>query len=332
MALIADALLISGAFAAAIYCWVLSRRLKGLENMDKGVGGAIASLNEQVGEMKIALRATQSVTGDSVSNLQTSTKKAEKVARRLEDYLSELDDLGVTAPAVKGAPSTGGANAGGVNTGAINKNPSEPTNITLPKSDGENAPDQVASKAGVAPKADLPADISAEEQADIRKRANRVDVRAPRGLNGQDTVNTGQSAQKADLSQSSAGNVQRPNKSNLALESAQKRAELQKQKSKLIAESGLSASEIEADEALIKAHGANAANVSALSDRRARKPLGSKSGLTNGQIINDGPAVSRSRSEQLQQDIKNRLEARMEGSDEDEFVKALQTVLAATTK
>jgi len=315
MALIADALLISGAFAAAIYCWVLSRRLKGLENMDKGVGGAIASLNEQVGEMKIALRATQSVTGDSVSNLQTSTKKAEKVARRLEDYLSELDDLGVTAPAVKGAPSTGGANAGGVNTGAINKNPSEPTNITLPKSDGENAPDQVASKAGVAPKADLPADISAEEQADIRKRANRVDV-----------------AQKADLSQSSAGNVQRPNKSNLALESAQKRAELQKQKSKLIAESGLSASEIEADEALIKAHGANAANVSALSDRRARKPLGSKSGLTNGQIINDGPAVSRSRSEQLQQDIKNRLEARMEGSDEDEFVKALQTVLAATTK
>lgn len=327
MSLIADALLISGAFAAAIYCWVLSRRLRGLENMDKGVGGAIASLNEQVGEMKIALRATQSVTGESVSNLQMSTKKAEKVARRLEDYLSELDDLGVTAPIHKPADedpvetkhantkSKDGSDTSTSQPADLMTQPNavEFESLTHKKSDSD-------ANAGLSLNADK--QQADKQQVDEPKRAKRVDVRAP---SVQPNADLGIGTQKTENPRSDAVAFRHQHPaSGLASDTKQKRAELQKEKSKLIAESGLSVSEIEADEALIKARAATGANISALADRRLRKPL--------EQNINVDTPVSSSAAERLQQDIKHRLESRIEGSDEDEFVKALQTVLAATTK
>ena len=104
MELIADGLLIVGAMAAAFYCWVLSVRVKGLKDLDTGVGGAIASLSAQVDEMRTALKAAQSVTGASVSDLQSTTKRAEKVARRLEEFLDELDDMGLTGTAANADP------------------------------------------------------------------------------------------------------------------------------------------------------------------------------------------------------------------------------------
>ena len=42
MTLIADILLAAGAFGAAIYCYVLSGRLKKFTTLETGMGGAIA--------------------------------------------------------------------------------------------------------------------------------------------------------------------------------------------------------------------------------------------------------------------------------------------------
>jgi methyl-accepting chemotaxis protein len=108
--LIADILLISGALGACIYCFVLSRRLRRFGDVEKGVGGAIATLSEQVDQMTAALGRAQSSAVTSARSLDTLTGRAEDVARRLELLVASMHDLSEaepprTAPPAEPAPA-----------------------------------------------------------------------------------------------------------------------------------------------------------------------------------------------------------------------------------
>jgi hypothetical protein len=93
MNLISDILLAAGAFAAAIYCYVLSVRLKKFTALESGMGGAIAVLSAQVDDMTRALdRARGAATGASAS-LDGQTARAEAVAARIELLLASMHDL-----------------------------------------------------------------------------------------------------------------------------------------------------------------------------------------------------------------------------------------------
>jgi|GEM_PF-1419850 len=92
MELIADGLLIGAAFTAALYCWVLSRRLNALKSMDKGLGGAIAGLSARVEQTKASLADTKASTGDITRELSALTARAEIAAGRLEILLATLQD------------------------------------------------------------------------------------------------------------------------------------------------------------------------------------------------------------------------------------------------
>ena len=48
MQMISDILMIAGTFGAAIYCYVLSKRLNKFQTLESGMGGAIAVLSTQV--------------------------------------------------------------------------------------------------------------------------------------------------------------------------------------------------------------------------------------------------------------------------------------------
>ncbi|KMW59027.1 hypothetical protein AIOL_004008 [Candidatus Rhodobacter oscarellae] len=93
MELIADILLIAGAAAAAFYCIVLSRRLKRFNDLEKGVGGAIAVLSGQVDDMTKTLQMAQSAANGSNESLQGLTGRAEDVAKRLEFLVASMHDL-----------------------------------------------------------------------------------------------------------------------------------------------------------------------------------------------------------------------------------------------
>lgn len=95
---IADILLASGAIGAGFYCVVLSRRLSRFTNLEKGVGGAIAVLSNQVDDMTRALEVARAQTTDSATSLKSLTGKAEGVAQRLELLVASLHDLPVEAP------------------------------------------------------------------------------------------------------------------------------------------------------------------------------------------------------------------------------------------
>lgn len=98
MELIADGMLIAAAATAALYCWILSRRLNALRDLDKGLGGAIAGLSAQVDETRASLADAKSVTHTRSRELGELTARAEIAAGRLEMLLAALHEGGTQRP------------------------------------------------------------------------------------------------------------------------------------------------------------------------------------------------------------------------------------------
>ncbi|KAF0176220.1 MAG: hypothetical protein FD162_229 [Rhodobacteraceae bacterium] len=93
MVLIADILMAAGSFGAAIYCYVLSGRLKKFTTLETGMGGAIAVLSAQVDDMTRALEKARTAANGSADGLQTLTARGEAVAARLELLMAAMHDL-----------------------------------------------------------------------------------------------------------------------------------------------------------------------------------------------------------------------------------------------
>lgn len=104
MALIADMLLVAGALGAAVYCFVLARRLRRFNDLESGMGGAIAALSAQVDDMTRALQGARAVAHESSASLEGVTARAEGVAQRLELMVAALHDLPSAAPPDEPAP------------------------------------------------------------------------------------------------------------------------------------------------------------------------------------------------------------------------------------
>jgi hypothetical protein len=109
MAFISDILMSAGAFAAAIYCYVLSGRLRKIQTLEGGLGGAIAVLSAQVDDMTRALEKARTAATSSAGNLEGLTRRGEQVAARLELLVASMHDLpeaGFEAQAAFDAPTS----------------------------------------------------------------------------------------------------------------------------------------------------------------------------------------------------------------------------------
>ncbi len=93
MDLIADILLAAGALGAGFYCFILSRRLKKFNDLEKGVGGAVAVLSSQVDDLNKSLKDAQAMSSNSSKSLEQLTGRAEAVAQRLELTMASMHDL-----------------------------------------------------------------------------------------------------------------------------------------------------------------------------------------------------------------------------------------------
>lgn len=101
MELIADILLVAGALGAGFYCFVLARRLRRFNDLENGVGGAVAVLSAQVDDLAKTLEAAQNTASSSTQSLEGLTDRAETVAKRLELMVASMHDLPTAAPARK---------------------------------------------------------------------------------------------------------------------------------------------------------------------------------------------------------------------------------------
>lgn len=106
MNLIADVLLSCGAFGAAIYCLVLSARLKKLTALESGMGGAIAVLSVQVDDMTKALNKAGGAATGSAASLDGLATRAEAAAARIELLLAAMYDLPDPAQVPQGSAPT----------------------------------------------------------------------------------------------------------------------------------------------------------------------------------------------------------------------------------
>lgn len=105
MELISNILLVAGSFGAAIYCYVLSTRLKKFTTLETGMGGAIAVLSAQVDDMTVALEKARGAANGSAESLEALTARGEAVARKLELLVASLHDLPDPAAAPARAPA-----------------------------------------------------------------------------------------------------------------------------------------------------------------------------------------------------------------------------------
>ncbi|MEL6922198.1 MAG: hypothetical protein AAFO77_14515, partial [Pseudomonadota bacterium] len=99
MEMIADILLAAGAFGAGFYCFILGRRLNRFNDLEKGVGGAVAVLSAQVDDLNKTLEAAQKTASVSAETLTNLTERAESMSQRLELQMASLHD--VPAPLAK---------------------------------------------------------------------------------------------------------------------------------------------------------------------------------------------------------------------------------------
>ncbi|WP_198666093.1 hypothetical protein [Tropicimonas sp. IMCC34043] len=97
MSLIADFLLIAAALSAALYCLVLSRRLRSFTNLESGMGSAVAVLSVQVDELTKALEGARQTSQKSAESLEQRTQRAEAAAARLELLLASMHDIEIEA-------------------------------------------------------------------------------------------------------------------------------------------------------------------------------------------------------------------------------------------
>ncbi len=93
MEMIADILLGAGALGVAAYCHVLARRLRAFNQLENGIGGAVAVLSAQVDDLTRTLAKARAAAQDSSASLTEKTERAEKAAAKLELMLATLHDL-----------------------------------------------------------------------------------------------------------------------------------------------------------------------------------------------------------------------------------------------
>ncbi|MDZ7906066.1 MAG: hypothetical protein U5N55_10065 [Cypionkella sp.] len=101
MEFIADILMTAGSFGAAVYCYVLSNRLKRFTTLESGMGSAIAVLSVQVDDMTRALEGARSAAHAQSDGLRNQTQRAEAVMAQLQLLMAALHDL--PKPEAKGA-------------------------------------------------------------------------------------------------------------------------------------------------------------------------------------------------------------------------------------
>lgn len=92
-------------FAACVYCIILSRRLKTLQDTRDGLGATIMAMNKSVAAVSSATRETRVQAGELTDRLAQVMREADKSCQRLSALQASVEasegNLGRKADAVK---------------------------------------------------------------------------------------------------------------------------------------------------------------------------------------------------------------------------------------
>jgi len=78
-------------FAACIYCFVLSKRLKALQNTKDGLGATITALSTSIAQMSSTTQDTRFRVESMAARLAHLIAEADKTCRKLEETIASVD-------------------------------------------------------------------------------------------------------------------------------------------------------------------------------------------------------------------------------------------------
>jgi hypothetical protein len=93
MQIIMDGLLVAAALFAGTYCWVLSRRVLALKDLDSGLGGAITQMTRALEDARRALEDAKTATRDGRQEQRELITRAEAASGQLRILLAASRDL-----------------------------------------------------------------------------------------------------------------------------------------------------------------------------------------------------------------------------------------------
>lgn len=88
-------LLVSG--AACIYCFVLSKRLKRLNDTRKGIGASIVEMSAALSQTQHTLKMAREASVESIDRLTALIEDAEKKIPEVSELIDTLDELSAIA-------------------------------------------------------------------------------------------------------------------------------------------------------------------------------------------------------------------------------------------
>jgi hypothetical protein len=98
MDLLMDGLLAAATLFAGGYCWVLARRVRELQALDKGLGGSIVTLTRQVELARGTLEEARGAAGESRHELGQLVGRAEAAAAQLRLLIAAVGEQASPAP------------------------------------------------------------------------------------------------------------------------------------------------------------------------------------------------------------------------------------------
>lgn len=90
MQIIVDFMLLAASAAAAIYCFVLSGKLKKLNDVRTGLGASIATMSATLDETRRMLAESKCVQREAEENLKTLVKDATRTAEELSELVETI--------------------------------------------------------------------------------------------------------------------------------------------------------------------------------------------------------------------------------------------------
>jgi hypothetical protein len=89
--MVLDFLLLAASGVACFYCWILSKRLKGLTSAEKGLGAGIQQLSISAEEVKVAVATAKAGADAAAARLEHLLQRAELKTAELNALYGEID-------------------------------------------------------------------------------------------------------------------------------------------------------------------------------------------------------------------------------------------------
>lgn len=97
MELIIDFMLLAASGAAVFYCVILSRKLEGLKNTEKGLGATIASMSQTVDQAHSTVVLAKESSNQSVKELTPLIDEMRTIMPKVTEMIDALGELGEVA-------------------------------------------------------------------------------------------------------------------------------------------------------------------------------------------------------------------------------------------